>query len=70
MNTLNNPTHWGYGNISVSLFGLTSVLMILVLHILARKTYNTYTMRYRRKHTEFGIVEDLEGGLYRSIALK
>ncbi len=51
MDILNNPTHLGYGSMSVVLFGSTSVWMILVLSILARNTYNTYMMRSERKHT-------------------
>jgi hypothetical protein len=52
MDILNIPTHRDYGNMSVTMSGLTSVWTTLVLSILARKTYNTYTMRYERKYTK------------------
>jgi hypothetical protein len=43
------PELW---KMSVVLSGLASVWTTLALSILARKNYNTYMMRYERKHTK------------------
>ncbi len=50
--TSNNPTRQAFGNMSVAPSGSTHVLMISESNILDTSTFNTYTMRYERKHTK------------------
>ena len=52
--TSNNPTRqaFGIGNMSVAPSGSTHVWMISESNILDVSTFNTYMMRYERKHTK------------------
>ena len=50
--TSNNPTRQAFGNMSVAPSGSTHVWMISESNILDASTFNTYTMRYKRKHTK------------------
>jgi hypothetical protein len=51
--TSNNPTRQAFGNMSVAPSGSTYVWIISESNILDASTFNTYTMRYERKHTKF-----------------